>query len=226
MSLPSFSTPSELFSTAGLSGNLFDADDRYRLFAQKVFPVVARARAKLEPCYCADNGRTAVEPVLLLGVSFLQYLEALPDRQAVERLCYHAGWNFALNRQLGDPVFHPTTLVNFRQRLLAGDLSTLGFGAVLEALIAAGLVARKNRQRLDSTQMLGCLSRMSRLDCVRESLRLALEEIAEQLPPDQKPPWWLQAGASVLTIDTGITFGENLGCRANCEWNMKGRFIT
>jgi hypothetical protein len=44
-------------------------------------------------------------------------------------LQYHAGWNFALNRQLGDPVCHPTTLVNFRQRLLAGDLSTLGFGA-------------------------------------------------------------------------------------------------
>ncbi|MGA2245114.1 MAG: transposase [Verrucomicrobiota bacterium] len=130
MSLPSFSTQSELFSTAGLAGNLFAPDDRYRLFAQKVFPLLARARAKLESCYCADNGRVAVEPVLLLGVSFLEYLEALPDRQAVEMLQYHAGWNFALNRQLGDPVFHPTTLVNFRQRLLAGDLSTLGFSAV------------------------------------------------------------------------------------------------
>jgi hypothetical protein len=105
-------------------------------------------------------------------------------------LQYHAGWNFALNRQLGDPVFHPTTLVNFRQRLLAGDLSSLGFGAVLEALIEAGLVARKNHQRLDSTQMLGCISRMSRLDCLRESLRLALEELSEPLSPDQKPPWW------------------------------------
>jgi hypothetical protein len=81
-------------------------------------------------------------------------------------------------------------LVNFRQRLLAGDLSTLGFSAVLEALIEAGLITRKNRQRLDSTQMLGRISRMSRLDCMRESLRLALEEIAEQLPADQKPPEW------------------------------------
>jgi hypothetical protein len=217
MSLPSFSTQSELFSTAGLSGNLFAADDRYRLFAQKVFPVVARARAKLESCYCADNGRTAVEPVLLLGVSFLQYLEALPDRQAVEMLRYHAGWNFALNRQLGDPVFHPTTLVNFRQRLLAGDLSTLGFGAVLEALIAAGLVARKNRQRLDSTQMLGCLSRMSRLDCVRESLRLALEEIAEPLPPDQKPPWWLQAWERYVETQTDYRTAQETLARKMIE---------
>jgi len=134
MSLPSFSTQSELFSTAGLSGNLFAADDRYRLFAQKVFPVLVAARAKLESCYCADNGRVAVEPVLLLGVSLLQYPEALPDRQAVEMLQYHAGWNFALNRQLGDPVCHPTTLVNFRQRLLAGDLSTL-MGSVNDIVI-------------------------------------------------------------------------------------------
>jgi transposase len=190
MSLPVFSSQSELFSTAGLSGSLFSPTDRYRLFAQKIYPVLARTRSQLEACYCADNGREALEPVLLLGVSLLQYLEAVPDRQAVEALRYHAGWNFALNRQVGDTVFHPTTLVNFRQRLLDHDLSSIGFTAVLDALIEAGLVARKSRQRLDSTQMLGRVSRMSRLDCVRESLRLALRELSEKLPPDQRPEWW------------------------------------
>jgi len=81
-------------------------------------------------------------------VSLLQYLEAMPDRQAVDLLRYHAGWNFALNRQVGDELFHPTTLVNFRQRLLDHDLSTIGFALVLEALVAAGLVARSSRQPL------------------------------------------------------------------------------
>ena len=131
MSLPAFSTQSELFSTAGLSGSLFADTDRYRLFARKVYPALARVRAKLEACYCADNGRLAIEPVLLLGVSLLQYLEAAPDRQAVDLLRYHAGWNFALNRQVGDELFHPTTLVNFRQRLLEHDLGTIGFDLVL-----------------------------------------------------------------------------------------------
>ena len=37
----------------------------------------------------------------------------------------------------------------------------------------AGQVSRLSRQRLDSTQMLGRVSRPSRLDCVRESWRLA-----------------------------------------------------
>jgi transposase len=190
MSLPAFTTQAELFSTAGLSGGLFGPTDRYRLFALKIYPVLAQVRSQLEGCYCADNGRVALEPVLLLGVSLLQYLEGAPDRQAVELLRYHAGWNFALNRQVGDDLFHPTTLVNFRQRLLDHDLSQIGFAAVMEALIQAGLVARQSRQRLDSTQMFGRVSRMSRLDCVRESLRLALQETAQQLQPEELPGWW------------------------------------
>lgn len=87
-------------------------------------------------------------------------------------------------------MFHPTTLVNFRQSLLDHDLSPLGFEALLEALIAAGLVARQSRQCLDSTQMFGRVSRMSRLDCVRESLRLALQELVQPLPPEVRPEWW------------------------------------
>jgi transposase len=202
MSLPAFTTQSELFSTAGCSRELFPASDRFRLFARKVYPVLAQARSRLEACYCVNNGRAAVEPVLLLGVSLLQYLEAVPDRQAVELLRYHAGWNFALNRHVGDELFHPTTLVNFRQRLLEHELSTIGFEAVLEALIQAGLVARKTRQRLDSTQMFGRVSRMSRLDCVRESLRLALQELGESLPEAQRPAWWGQLWSDYVESQT------------------------
>lgn len=192
LSLPTFSTQAELFSTAGLSSNLFAPTDRYRLFAQMIYPVVAAARGPLEACYCADNGRVAIEPVLMLGVSLLQYLDGLPDRQAVEMLRYHAGWNFALNRQLGDELFHPTTLVNFRQRLLEHEQSALGFKTILDALAEAGLVSRQSRQRLDSTQMFGLVSRMSRLDCVRESLRLALLELEPAVAPEARPGFWLE----------------------------------
>jgi hypothetical protein len=66
MSLPTFSTQSELYSTAGLSAKLFGEEDRYRLFGKLVYPKLAAARPLLEKCYCADNGRTAIEPVLML----------------------------------------------------------------------------------------------------------------------------------------------------------------
>lgn len=191
MSLPNFSTQAELFSTAGLSAGLFAQTDRYRLFARLVYPRLAAARAALEQCYCSDNGRVALEPVLMLGTSILQYLDGIPDRQAVELLRYHAGWNFALNRQLGDEVFHPSSLVNFRNRLEEHNQSALGFTIILNALAEAGLVSRQSRQRLDSTQIFGRVARMSRLDCVRESLRLTLKELEGALTSETRPIFWL-----------------------------------
>jgi hypothetical protein len=194
MSLPEFSTQSSLFSTAALSGSLFPVDDRYRLFATVIYPRLVKSRPELAACYCPDNGRVAIEPVLLLGVSLLQFLDGQPDRAAVEMLKYHAGWNFALNRQLGDPLFHSTTLVNFRARLLEREASALAFQAILDGLVEAGLLARQSRQRLDSTQVFARVSRMSRLECVRETLRLALQELvtsAAGLPlPEGWPQWW------------------------------------
>ena len=190
MSLPSFSGQAELFSTAGLSSGIFAETDRYRLFAKLVYPRLAAARSTLENCYCADNGRVAIEPVVLLGVSILQELDAMPDRQAVEMLRYHAGWNFALNRQLGDPVFHPTSLVNFRHRLEEHKQSALAFSMILSALEEAGLISRQSRQRLDSTQMFGRVARMSRLDCVREALRLGLQELEALVQPEDRPDSW------------------------------------
>ena len=174
MSLPAFTTQAALFSISSRTDQLFGATDRYRLFASKIYPLLVSARVQLEKLYCLDNGRPAVEPVLLLGVSLLQYLEGMPDRQAVEQLRYHAGWNFALNRPLGEESFHPTCLVNFRERLIENEQSALIFRQVLEGLLAAGLVARQSKQRLDATQVFGLVRWMSWLVCVRVALRLAL----------------------------------------------------
>ena len=191
MSLPTFSTQAELFSTAGLSSHLFAETDRYRLLAKLVYPHLVRARATLEKCYCPENGRAALEPVLMLGVSVLQELDGVPDRQAVEMLRYHAGWNFALNRQLGDEVFHPSSLVYFRNRLEEHGQSAVAFKSVLDALVEAGLISRQSRQRLDSTQMFGRVSRMSRLDSVRETLRLALQELEGVTLVEVRPDFWV-----------------------------------
>jgi hypothetical protein len=192
MSLPNFSAQSSLFSTAALSGSLFAEEDRYRIFAKVVYPRLVAARPQLEGCYCPENGRVAIEPVLMLGVSLLQFVDGLPDRAAVEMLRYHAGWNFALNRQLGDELFHPTSLVNFRARLIEHGLSSVGFETILDGLVEAGLIARRSRQRLDSTQMMGKISRMSRLECVRETLRLALKELEQVGSEEPRPSFWTE----------------------------------
>jgi len=217
MSLPDFSTQAELFSTAGLSASLFAQTDRYRLFAKLVYPPLAAARSALEKCYCAENGRVALEPVLMLGTSILQFLDGVPDRQAVEMLRYHAGWNFALNRQLGDEVFHPSSLVNFRNRLEEHQQSALGFTIILEALEQAGLVSRQSRQRLDSTQIFGRVARMSRLDCVRETLRLALKELEGALTPGTRPNFWLGLWERYVESQTDYRAGSETLARKLAE---------
>jgi len=62
----------------------------------------------------------------MLGTSILQFLDGVPDRQAVEMLRYHAGWNFALNRQLGTRYSTPAALVNFRNRLEEHQAKCIG----------------------------------------------------------------------------------------------------
>jgi hypothetical protein len=225
MSLPSFSTPAELFSTAGLAASLFAPTDRDRLFAQLVYPRLANARPTMENCYCPENGRLAIEPVLMLGVSILQDVDGVPDRQAVEMLRYHAGWNFALNRQLGDPVFHPTSLVNFRNRLEEHQQSAVAFQRVLDALQEAGLVSRQSRQRLDSTQMFGRVAKMNRLDCVRETTRLALKELEEVIPAQERPPFWIRLWERYVESQVDYrasaeTLGRKLGEAGVDAWQL------
>jgi transposase len=190
MSLPNFDSQASLFSTAALSGQLFAPTDRFAIFARVIYPLVVKTRAKLAKAYCANNGRPAVEPVLMAGVSLLQFLEGAPDRQAVELLRYHAGWNFALNRSIGDALFDPSALVYFRRRLVEHDLSPVVFAELLEGLMQAGLVQRRGKQRLDATQMMGLVSAMSRLEIVRETLRLALEELAKSASAASRPEFW------------------------------------
>ena len=118
MSLPVFDPQTHLFGLQARSSDVFSETDRYRLFAQEIYPLLVQSRPKLEACYCQNNGRPAVEPVLLLGVSVLQFLERVPDRQAVDLVKYHIGWKHALAQELEGEVFDPTVLVRFRERLV------------------------------------------------------------------------------------------------------------
>ena len=193
MSLPTFDVQGSLFESLGsIAADLFDHKDKYKLFATKIWPLLASRRAELAECYEPENGRPGIEPVVLLGVLIFQFLERAPDRQAAELVKYHLGWKLALNLKLGADGFHPTTLVHFRQRLLTAGKSELALRAVLEALEKEGFIAKRSKQRLDSTHILGAVARLSALECVRETLALALEELDGKLPGDQCPPFWEQ----------------------------------
>jgi hypothetical protein len=129
MSLPNLTTQAPLFAT--LTPEFFAPEDRDRLFARQIFPLLLQARPALQQAYCDDNGRPGLEPVVLAGVTVLQFLEGIPDREALQMLRYHVGWNFALNLTLGQPLFHPTSLVYFRNPLGEKKLSHVVFAQIL-----------------------------------------------------------------------------------------------
>jgi hypothetical protein len=186
MSIPRFTGQMGIFDVQNLLGAAFDPCDRYRLFSEIVYPRLLAARPALEACYCLDNGRPGVEPVLMLGVSILQFMERVPDRQAMELLRYHVGWKLALQLPLDVAAPDPSSLTYFRQRLVDHQQAKVAFDSVLEGLREAGLVPRKARQRLDSTHVLGAVAQMGATECVRETLRLALLELDEAQAP-QRP---------------------------------------
>jgi transposase len=171
MSLPKFDTQGSLFESLGsIAADLFDKKDKYKLFATKVWPLLAGQREELAECYEPGNGRPGIEPVVLLGVLIFQFLERVPDRQAAELVKYHLGWKLALNLTLKADGFHPTTLVHFRQRLLEAGKRDLALRAVMGALEEEGFIPKRSKQRLDSTHIVGAVARLSALECVRETL--------------------------------------------------------
>ena len=117
MGLPEHPAQLSLFGVEHLLGDAFAASDPYKLFQQRVYPLLLSARPTLEACYCRDNGRPAREPVLL-GITLLQFMEKQPDRQAMATLQYHLGWKLALGQELALQQLDPSLLVYFRRRLL------------------------------------------------------------------------------------------------------------
>jgi len=190
MSLKPIDSQRSFYHTSYLCGELFGPANRYRLFRERILPKLFSLRPKLESLYCEGNGRPAVDPVRLAGVTLLQFMEKVPDRAATEHGVYHLGWKYALDLELSDCGFHPTVLVYFRDRLEEKGEERVVFDGVVELLIELGLVKRKGTQRLDSTHILGYVKEMSRLECAVETVRLALEALEEKVPSAERGEFW------------------------------------
>jgi transposase len=177
------------YHTSFVCGELFGGADRYRLFREKILPQLLALRPQLETLYCEGNGRPAVDPVLLCGVTLLQFMEKAADHRAAEQVVYHLGWKYALDLELPYEGFHPTVLVYFRDRLEEQKGERIIFDGIVDLLIELGLIKRAGKQRIDSTHVLGYVKEMSRLECAVETMRLALEELGEVVG-GKRPEFW------------------------------------
>ena len=178
------------YHTDYLAGNLFGSVNRYRLFREKIWPKLLELGPKLDALYCAENGRPPIDPVLLCGVTLLQFMERAADRRASEQVVYHLGWKYALDLALDYGGFHSTVLVYFRDRLEEKTAERMIFDRIVQLLVELGLVKKKGKQRIDSTHVVGYVKAMSWMECAIETLRLGLEDLAYDAGMKKRPEFW------------------------------------
>jgi len=142
------------------------------------------------------EGKPALSPALLAMVTLLQYWEFLSDRQAAHMVISRLDWKYALHLGLTYAGFDHSVLCEFRQRLSAHQAQTRVFDQLLLALRQAGLLRGKHMQRTDSLAVLAAVRSLSRLELVRETLRLALIEL-EATDPD-----WLRTAVPSSWADS------------------------
>lgn len=162
--------------TATLGQRLLPEDNVYRLTGDEVNEVLCA-----DPFYqmYSVSGRGAVHPIILSLVTVFQFLENIPDRVAAEWAVLRIDWKYALHVPLHYMGFHHSTLSNFRKRVVAHGQERLVFEHVLEWVQGHGFLKKHGKQRTDSTHIIGCVARLSRLELVWETIRVALRALQE-----------------------------------------------
>jgi transposase len=129
-----------------------------------------------------SQGRPAEAPWRLAIVLVLQYAEGLRDRQAADAVRGRIDWKYALGLPLEDPGFDASVLSEFRTRLVAGGAEQLLLDELLRLCKQRGWLKAGGKQRSDATHVLAAARSLSNLECVGETLRAALNEIAALAP--------------------------------------------
>ena len=137
-----------------------------------------------------QRGQPAEPPWRLALVLVMQFAEGLSDRQAAEAVRARIDWKYALGMELDDPGFNYSVLSEFRDRLLQGSAEQRLLDKMLERFKQKGYLKARGKQRTDSTHVLAAVRQLNRLELVGETLRAALNVVA------QASPEWLREQVS------------------------------
>ena len=128
------------------------------------------------------RGRPAWSPGRLALVLVLQLVEGLTDRQAAEAVRARIDFKYALGLRLDDPGFDFSVLSEFRDRLVEADAGRRVLDGILVAAREKGLLRTAGRARTDTTHVLSSVRELSWLEMVAETLRSALNALAQAAP--------------------------------------------
>src|SRR5215470_7807887 len=142
-----------------------------------------------------SRGQPAEAPWRLALVTLMQYGEGLTDRQAADAVRTRLDWKYGLSLELTDRGFDFSVLSEFRGRLLAHGAERRLFDRLLEVSHQRGWIKARGKQRTDSTHVLAAIRTLRRLECVGETMRHALNVLAEVAPSwllEHMEPQWAE----------------------------------
>jgi transposase len=144
------------------------------------------------------QGQPAESPGRLAWVTVLQFSEGLTDRQAADAVRGRIDWKYVLGLEMTDAGFDFSVLSEFRERLLAGQQEQSLLDELLVVLKQRGLLKARGQARTDSTHILAAVRQLNRVEIVGETMRRALNELAEKVPDwvkgIAKPEWFTRYG--------------------------------
>ncbi|MGI6706790.1 MAG: transposase, partial [Clostridia bacterium] len=99
---------------------------------------------ELQSKYCLDNGRNAIDPVILFKYLLLKAIFKLSDRDVVERSRYDMSFKYFLDLEPEAEVIDASTLTKFRKlRLKDSNLLDLLIGKTVEIALDKGIIKSK-----------------------------------------------------------------------------------
>lgn len=141
----------------------------------------------------SEKGQPAESAWRLALVMVMQYAEGLTDRQAADAVRTRIDWKYALSLEITDPGFDFSVLSEFRSRLITRGAERRLFDVMLSQFRERGWVKERGKQRTDSTHVLAAIRTINRLECVGETMRHALNVLAEVAPDwlveHMRPEW-------------------------------------
>src|SRR5579885_610576 len=137
----------------------------------------ARYRVLLAPCYSADEGRPADDPVLMVKLTFLPFQYTLSDRDVIAQAQVNVAYRFFLDLCLHSALPHPSLLSVSRERLGPERFQEI-FDDVVAQARSYGLV--KGRVRLKgATHVLASVALPSTIRLVAQIRQRLLEAVRQ-----------------------------------------------
>lgn len=145
-------------------------------------------RRRMEPLYCKDNGRPAIDPVVLFKMMFIGYMYGIrSERQLEQEIKVNVAYRWFLNLGLMDPVpDHSTISQNRRRRFQGTDVFRRMFEDVVEHAYDKGYIEGK-LLFTDSTHLKANANKKKfTKELVKQSTKSYLDELETAVKEDRK----------------------------------------